>query len=652
MNAIGCFGKKFFFLVLVFFSSGLSAQVSRLDSLKKNITSARTNLTRLQAAMAFCEEWESYNPDTLYKYALLVQRLSAEQKNTEAALMAEYYLAAFLFQENKLDTALKKTDESFAKLRNLSPYNEDYYKFYGLRGNILTRTIRMNELIAQGIEMLKLGEAHNDTLLILRGKIVIGNANNRLHKYEDALGWYYQVIGLMQNPGHKRKLSFFYNNIAITFYHLEKEDSCKFYLRQALQYSQEAGNLTSEANSLFLYGSLMTEFKKIPEAEQAFKKALEARKKIGDVYYIIADLCQVASFYANFKKPQQGIILCKEGLALAENNGKSFPNIYELYEALAENYLVAKDYKNYSPMMEKLLELKDSSYKANSAEVLAEMQTRYEVQKKENTIIQQKLDITKKNYFLYGAAGLLMVTLLISFVIIQNQKKNQQLKLQDLVIDQERKITSAVMRAEEDERKRIAADLHDSVAQKMVVAKLNLEAFETYFPAFNKEQQHVFNSIASLVDESCTEVRDLSHSMMPQAFFKSGLTDSIKSFLDKIDNKKLLIKFNAEGSLEHVDDSTGVMIYRIIQECIQNVLKHAKATTLDISIIAENEALDIIIEDNGIGFNTGISAEGAGTGIKNIQSRIAFLNGKSEISSSPGAGTVIAFYIPLKNTSI
>jgi len=208
------------------------------------------------------------------------------------------------------------------------------------------------------------------------------------------------------------------------------------------------------------------------------------------------------------------------------------------------------------------------------------------------------------------------------------------------------------MRAEEDERKRIAADLHDSVAQKMVVAKLNLEAFETYFPAFNKEQQHVFNSIASLVDESCTEVRDLSHSMMPQAFFKSGLTDSIKSFLDKIDNKKLLIKFNAEGSLEHVDDSTGVMIYRIIQECIQNVLKHAKATTLDISIIAENEALDIIIEDNGIGFNTGISAEGAGTGIKNIQSRIAFLNGKSEISSSPGAGTVIAFYIPLKNTSI
>jgi tetratricopeptide (TPR) repeat protein len=311
MNAISCFGKRLFLIVLLFSSSRLPAQLSRLDSLKKNITDSRTNTARLQAAMAFCEEWESYNPDTLYKYALLVQQLSAEQKNAEASLMAEYYLAAWLFQKNKLDTALKKVDESFAKLRRISSYNEDYYKFYGLRANILTRTIRMDELIAQDIEMLKLGEEHNDTLLILRGKIGIGNANLKLHKYDEALNWYYQVISLMQNPEHKKKLSFFFNNVAITFYHLEKEDSCKFYLRQALRYSHEEGNLTSEANSLFLYGSLLTEFKKIPEAEQAYKKALEARKKIGDIYYTIADLCQVASFYASFKKPQLGIALCK-----------------------------------------------------------------------------------------------------------------------------------------------------------------------------------------------------------------------------------------------------------------------------------------------------------------------------------------------------
>jgi len=144
-------------------------------------------------------------------------------------------------------------------------------------------------------------------------------------------------------------------------------------------------------------------------------------------------------------------------------------------------------------------------------------------------------------------------------------------------------------------------------------------------------------------------VRNLSHSMMPQAFFKSGLTDAVKNLVDKIENKNLQINFNGDGSPGEVDSNTQIMIYRIIQESVQNVLKHAKATKLDISIICENNEIDVIIEDNGIGFDKSDPVNAEGIGMKNIRSRIDFLNGSLDIQSTVGMGTVIAFYIPAKH---
>ncbi len=293
--------------------------------------------------------------------------------------------------------------------------------------------------------------------------------------------------------------------------------------------------------------------------------------------------------------------------------------------------------------MDTLMLLKDSLYKKNSAEALAEMQTKYDVQKKENTIIQQQYALTKKNFLIYAIAAVLAITVLSGFLFFQTRKKNQRLKLQAIEMEQKKKLTNAVMKAEEDERKRIAADLHDSVAQKMVVAKINLEALGNTV-LLESKQKEIFNNINILLKESTTEVRSLSHSMMPQAFERAGLVNSIKDFLDKIHHKNLKINFNADGDFSHMKENKAIMIYRIMQECVQNVLKHSNATRLDVSMIAADNETDIIIEDNGCGFN--IEELNIGNGLKNIKSRIEFLNGRLEINSTPGKGTIIALYVP------
>jgi signal transduction histidine kinase len=294
--------------------------------------------------------------------------------------------------------------------------------------------------------------------------------------------------------------------------------------------------------------------------------------------------------------------------------------------------------------MDTLMLLKDSLYKKNSAEALAEMQTKYDVQKKENTIIQQEYALTKKNFWIYAIAAVLAITVLSGFLFFQTRKKNQRLKLQAVEMEQKKKLTNAVMKAEEDERKRIAEDLHDSVAQKMVVAKLNLEALGNGLE-FADQKEIIYNNINTLLKESTDEVRSLSHSMMPHAFKRHGLTNSVRDFLDKIHKKNFKINFNAEGDFFVIKENKALLIYRIMQECIQNVLKHSAATRLDISMICDNNEADIIIEDNGCGFNA--DEINYGTGLKNIQSRVEFLNGKSEINSMPGKGTVVAIYIPL-----
>lgn len=200
------------------------------------------------------------------------------------------------------------------------------------------------------------------------------------------------------------------------------------------------------------------------------------------------------------------------------------------------------------------------------------------------------------------------------------------------------------MKAEEDERKRIAEDLHDNVAQKMVAAKLNLEALGNDVE-FTGTRQLIFSNIDTLLKESTTDVRNLSHSLMPHAFEGHGLTNSVKDFLDKIHKQHLQIRFNADGDFSFIKDNKALLIYRIIQECIQNALKHSAATTLEVSMFCTSSEADIIIEDNGSGFH--LEETRYGIGLKNIQSRMEFLHGNLDINSTPGKGTVIALYIPL-----
>src|SRR5690606_11673462 len=163
----------------------------------------------------------------------------------------------------------------------------------------------------------------------------------------------------------------------------------------------------------------------------------------------------------------------------------------------------------------------------------------------------------------------------------------------------------------------------------------------------SEEQRQSFEKAMSLVDEGCREVRTVSHNIMPNALLKSGLSTAIREFVNKIDHRVIKVNLYTEGLHQRIDEKTESVLYRIVQECVNNVIKHASASQLDISIIREETDLTLTIEDNGKGFDSTDKSNFDGIGIRNIQSRVDYLKGSVEWDTAPGKGTVVMVHVPL-----
>src|SRR5438045_837600 len=137
--------------------------------------------------------------------------------------------------------------------------------------------------------------------------------------------------------------------------------------------------------------------------------------------------------------------------------------------------------------------------------------------------------------------------------------------------------------------------------------------------------------------------------MMPNALLKSNLSSAIREFIDKLDQKKLQVHLYTEGLDERLDSNIETVFYRVIQECVNNVIKHAAATTLDISLIKDKDGISATIEDNGTGFDASDKEKLNGLGLKNIITRIEYLKGTVEFDSTPGKGTLVALHVPVSN---
>ncbi|BDQ11458.1 ATP-binding protein [Sediminibacterium sp. TEGAF015] len=256
------------------------------------------------------------------------------------------------------------------------------------------------------------------------------------------------------------------------------------------------------------------------------------------------------------------------------------------------------------------------------------------------------LEVARKNNQIVIA--LISIGLIALFVYyLYKRKQNIQISIhQKEMLIQQKNATIDIINAEEKERKRIASDLHDGVGQMMSAAYMNLQAIKDQLNNISPDDAELFNKSMSLVKESCDEVRQVSHNMMPNALLVKGLAKAVQEFIGQINQRNLKINLSTEGILHALPSHVEGVLYRVIQESVNNVIKHAMATHLDISINQSEDGIDVMIEDNGKGFENGLIHK-EGIGLSNIKSRIHYLGGTVEWNTSLGNGTLVAIYIPL-----
>ena len=635
-------------LQLVIILSGFVSfsQPGKTDSLRRLLVNSLSIDQRFELQLQLADNYQNLNPDSSLWYANTALSIGKGQDDQIKILRAELYQASYNYNMGKPGDALATAEKNMAVLRGKPEQLSLLAQYTAFSGRCLMKLNEFKRALERFYNALKLAEQAADYTTEARAMGNIGWAMMELNQNEKAIENFKNALKLVAE--HNVTTAYnatMYSNLAASYGPLNQLDSSLKYSRLAISEANKTGNLTVEANGFFLQGTALTELGKYDQALQSFLSAKPLREKIGDPFYIVSDMAEMGNLYAKMKKPKEGISVCNDALKIAVAN-KIDEKLPLIYSALAANHETAGNYKEASEIYKKISDLKDSVYADANPKALAEMQTKYETEKKERQIQLQKFKITRQKYLTWGVIGLVILAGFLGYSQYKRNRFKQEAKMKTALMIQQQLATKAVLEAEEKERQRIAKDLHDSVGQMMSAAKMNLSAFESEIKFEDKEQQLAFGKIIDLVDESCKEVRNVSHNMMPNALLKNNLASAVREFVDKLDQKKLQVHLYTEGLDERLDSNIETVLYRVVQECVNNVIKHAAATTLDISLIKDKDGISATVEDNGSGFDTSDKQNVNGMGLKNIVTRIEYLKGTVEFDSTPGKGTLVALHVP------
>jgi len=198
-----------------------------------------------------------------------------------------------------------------------------------------------------------------------------------------------------------------------------------------------------------------------------------------------------------------------------------------------------------------------------------------------------------------------------------------------------------LLKGQEEERGRLAKDLHDGLGGMLSGVKLSLGAMKGNL-ILSEDSARLFSRALDQLDNSISEMRRVAHNMMPEALVKLGLQQAVQDYCDGLsETQQLKINSQFHGLDKRLDAAAEVVIYRVVQELLNNVVKHAEATEALVQVMRHENNLNITIEDNGKGFDTSKMEEARGAGLRNVQSRVDYLKGQMDIQSAPGKGTSV-----------
>lgn len=442
-----------------------------------------------------------------------------------------------------------------------------------------------------------------------------------------------------------------YNNYNLSnlYSNQKKIDSAYLFIKKARLYLNKSSN--AELNYLVNYGESRILFEKedYNGALEKGKQALIYSEKTGNPYYKCLSNHLLGNVFFELNNKISAKSYSMKALALAkDHNNKT--NLVKVYKQLSDIYKSDGQFVNALEYKELEFELQSELINESQLKNIRSLEIKYETEKKDKEIIEQKLELQEQEseiqkqdsqiIYMTGLTLFLLIAALLIWLIFQQkqQRKNQEL----LALKREFQIKSleALIEGEEKERFRIAKELHDGVNGDLSAIKYKL----TSMIEMNNK---VIKEAITMIDDSCHQVRAISHNLVPPALEKFSLNEATQAYCERMNvTQKESINFQSLGDAFTLSKKAAINIFRIVQELVTNSIKHAKAKEINVQLSFQDHILQVTVEDDGIGFRRE-DVTSDGIGLSNIDSRIDYLNATVDFLSNE-KGTSFTFEIDTK----
>lgn len=543
----------------------------------------------------------------------------------------------------------------------------DKGRFHFIKGKLKLLQDTHNKAFEEFLIAKKILKSIDSSLLVSYINLyIIDLLNDQKNSKISSKPYLDEYIEYAKKSGKPKNLSRAYSKIAVSYLDSDNSRLALAYFDKAIFEAKKAKDTILQTNFMFNKAVVYnTSAKKYDSALYLFKKTLPLFIKRNKQEYISYNYNNQAEAFKKLNEFDQAILFYKKADSInLRSNSLKTKRVF--YENISDIYNKAGNYKQAYIYAKKLIQIKDSidNQSQNNAIIKAENKYRAAETEKENLKLRNdNLESDAKRIqnrnLLIGSLALLFFGGITAFLIHKNTKRKQYIAEQEreiqiqrtekLLKEQELNSIDAMILGQEKERQRLANDLHDNLGSTLATVKLHFDHIKNNRDNSKiKNIEELYNKTDDLLNEAYYKVRTIAHEKNSGVIAKQGLLPAIKNLAKKASNgEEFQIEVQDHGLDERLDNTLEISIFRIIQELITNAIKHANASEISILLTNHDSLLNIIIEDNGKGFNAKKLPNKDGIGLKNIEKRIEHQEGTFEIDSTIGKGTNIIINIPI-----
>ncbi len=661
--------------------------------MKKSILILIVFLTQL---MIFAQQHQS---DSLHKIIAKIYKLPSDSSQVRQLRNLGYDI-------REIDSTLSKKllNDALAKSIKL---NDNYatansYRLLGLWYSNFDQ--KEKALICQNAS-LNAAKKSNHLYLMAGAYFNIGNIKYWKGEYDSSIDYFLKAQKIFDEPKifedklvtnkilDKKKSDLFYNMSAV-FNTLKNLPKAEEYIDKAIAIANKYKNkkiiafyTQQKADNYFENGktekALRTRLKNLPELEKSDipKTYLQGYYHNISQEYFELNKIDSAKIYANKSLKTATEIKIKDGIANAKwqlgtiaLKEKQFATAEKYFDECKNYYLKSEDpteKRNYYDVMhqfmfetgkykdaylnfEKYSILNDTILNSERTQQFSEREAKYQSAQKDKNILLLEKEQLKQRTLIYSLVAIAIGLLGFSYLLYRNYTARKRIIEQKITqLQQEQQLDAAqnMIQGEEQERTRLARDLHDGLGGMLSGVKFQLNSMKGNV-ILSEENAQTFTKSISQIDNAIAEMRRVAHNMMPEALLKFGLNETLKSYCESVSqSSELTVSYQSFGMEERLEQTNEIVIYRIVQELLNNTIKHANATKSNIQLARNGNVISLTVEDNGRGYDVNseqIASKLAmtGIGLSNINHRVEYLNGKMDVQSdNKGTSTHIEFEI-------